>query len=83
MFKLVIFPNDSKTLNLITGMDIRNFSSLCSIAAICLLFALVVIFGCLFSLLFMAKTGAGCFLFFLFFLFACGLFVGIFFWLTL
>lgn len=59
MFKLVIFPNDSKTLNLITGMDIRNFSSLRSIAAICLLFALVVIFGCLFSLFFMAKTGAG------------------------
>lgn len=67
MFKLVIFPNDSKTLNLITGIDIRNFSSLRSIAAICLLFALVVIFGCLFSLFFMAKTGAG----WGFFFFAC------------
>lgn len=81
MFKLGLFPNDSKTLNLITGMDIRNFSSLRSIAAICLLFALVVIFGCLFSLFFMAKTGAGWVFFFC--LFACGLFVGIFFWLTL
>lgn len=71
MFKLVIFPNDSKTLNLITGMDIRNVSSLHSIAAICLLFALVVIFGCLFSLLFMAKTGAGFFFCFFIFSFAC------------
>lgn len=68
MFNLVIFPNDSKTLNLITGMDTRNFSSPHSIAAICLLFALVVVFGCLFSLLFMAKTGAGVFLLFFFLL---------------
>lgn len=68
MFNLVIFPNDSKTLNLITGMDTRNFSSPHSIAAICLLFALVVVFGCLFSLLFMAKTGAGFFFVIFFFL---------------